>query len=282
MTDDAVVLRAWDFSETSQTVSLFGRELGVVRGLAKGAKRERSSFAGGFEPLARGDITLVQRPTSELATLTEWQLRSLCHAARRRLRAHHIALYLVDLCDRSLSPADPHPMVFDALVVALDRLARQPEADGATTAGFQLTLLGECGYAPHLDPPPGPAPATLVFDAEAGTVRTAPAAPGVWGVRSETLSALRALEADEPSPEHDLWRGARLLHAYWTWQFRRELLSAALALGGVAGPPLPRSERSNPAPAVDSGVERSDDSPVAEPLPGVPFRSTGGTPCRSR
>ena len=34
--DQGVCIRHWDFSETSQTVSLFGRSLGVVRGLAKG------------------------------------------------------------------------------------------------------------------------------------------------------------------------------------------------------------------------------------------------------
>jgi len=37
ITDDAVVLRVWDFSETSQTVALLTRARGSVRGLAKGS-----------------------------------------------------------------------------------------------------------------------------------------------------------------------------------------------------------------------------------------------------
>ncbi|MCH7601829.1 MAG: recombination protein O N-terminal domain-containing protein, partial [Planctomycetes bacterium] len=35
----AICIRRWDFSETSQTVSLFTSEAGIIRGLAKGAKR---------------------------------------------------------------------------------------------------------------------------------------------------------------------------------------------------------------------------------------------------
>jgi recombinational DNA repair protein (RecF pathway) len=37
--DQAIVVRLWDFSETSQTVSLFLREHGMLRGLAKGSRR---------------------------------------------------------------------------------------------------------------------------------------------------------------------------------------------------------------------------------------------------
>ena len=39
ISDYAICIRRWDFSETSQTVSLFTRESGIIRGLAKGAKR---------------------------------------------------------------------------------------------------------------------------------------------------------------------------------------------------------------------------------------------------
>ena len=60
--DQGVCIRHWDFSETSQTVSLFGRGLGLVRGLAKGARRERGSFSGGIGLLARGEIVAVVKP----------------------------------------------------------------------------------------------------------------------------------------------------------------------------------------------------------------------------
>src|SRR4051812_20305466 len=56
VTDQAVCIRQWDWSETSQTVSLFGRETGVVRAIAKGSKREHSRFSGGLEVMTRGEM----------------------------------------------------------------------------------------------------------------------------------------------------------------------------------------------------------------------------------
>ena len=70
--DQAVCVRQWDFSETSQTVSLFCREQGMIRGLAKGSRRERSSFSGGFDLFTRGEIVAIVKPGRDLATLTEW------------------------------------------------------------------------------------------------------------------------------------------------------------------------------------------------------------------
>ncbi|MEY3021187.1 MAG: hypothetical protein RIS86_383, partial [Planctomycetota bacterium] len=74
LVDQAICIRQWDWSETSQTVSLFCRAHGVLRGLAKGARRERGSFSGGIDLLARGEVVAVTKPDRELQTLTAWTL----------------------------------------------------------------------------------------------------------------------------------------------------------------------------------------------------------------
>src|SRR5690606_40070296 len=77
ITDNAVCIRRWDFSETSQTVSLFTREHGILRGIAKGAKREKGNFSGGLDILTRGEVVAILKPGRELATLTAWQLQEI-------------------------------------------------------------------------------------------------------------------------------------------------------------------------------------------------------------
>ena len=67
--DTAICIRCWDFSETSQTVSLFTREHGVVRGLAKGAKREKGGFSGGLDVLTRGEMIASVKPGRDLAAI---------------------------------------------------------------------------------------------------------------------------------------------------------------------------------------------------------------------
>jgi hypothetical protein len=74
--DEALCIRQWDWSETSQTVSLFCRTHGIVRGLAKGARRERSSFSGGIDLLARGEI--VEHHEAE-EVVAGWKDRKWLH-----------------------------------------------------------------------------------------------------------------------------------------------------------------------------------------------------------
>jgi len=140
------VLRAWEWSETSQTVSLLCREGGLRRGLAKGSRRERSPFGGGFEAATRGEIGGIAKSSSELATLTDWDLREVFWGVRRSASGHFGGVYLLEAVSVSLGAEDPHPAVFDALCVALRGVG---EGDGsAAVAWFLWRLLGEIGYRP--------------------------------------------------------------------------------------------------------------------------------------
>ena len=85
--DQALCIRQWDFSETSQTVSLFGRTLGCLRGLAKGSRRERGSFSGGIDVLTRGEVGVILKRDRELATLTEWDTQETFPRLREDLTA---------------------------------------------------------------------------------------------------------------------------------------------------------------------------------------------------
>jgi len=121
------VIRRWDFSETSQTVSLLTREHGIIRGLAKGAKRERGNFSGGLDLLAEGEIVAIVKPQVELANLTAWHLQRVHRAPRESLAANRAALYMVDLIHHMLIGHDPHPRAYQALSDALAELDERPD-----------------------------------------------------------------------------------------------------------------------------------------------------------
>lgn len=220
--DQGVCIRQWDFSETSQTVSLFGRALGVVRGLAKGARRERGAFDGGVDLLSRGEFGAIIKPNRDLATLTEWDLLEVFPRLRTDLIANQTAFYMADLVGRMLQPEDPHPLLFDCFVESLRTIgvARSPEEPPPDGAGsllvFQWTLLSETGYKP-----------TLMSTTTGDVLEFAPASGGVlqagettdgprWKVRRATLECLATIGA---SPEHNtpsmtVDRANRLLAAY--------------------------------------------------------------------
>jgi DNA repair protein RecO (recombination protein O) len=219
--DQGVCIRHWDFSETSQTVSLFGRSLGIVRGLAKGARRERGAFDGGIDLLSRGEFGAIVRRGKELATLTEWDLLELYPRLRTDLSANRAAFYMADVIGRMLEPEDPHPALYDRFVESLRvlgaaRASDEPPPDGAgALLSFQWTLLTETGFRPSLGPTVGD---VAEFSPVAGgTVAAGEPVDGPrWKVRVSTVEFMRSLESGPP-PAGDpgsCERANRLLAAY--------------------------------------------------------------------
>lgn len=196
---ESICVRHWDFSETSQTVSLFTRDLGMLRGLAKGAKREHGRFSGGIDLLTRGQMVAIVRSGRELATLTDWDLLESFRHLRERLDANRAGFYMAELCTRMIADEQPHPRSYDALVAALRGLAEPAGVDPALLR-FQWALLEDCGYRPSLDAAPGTD--ALAFSPQAGGVVAAGAAAPAWPVRRETIELLRrvAEEAQGGNP----------------------------------------------------------------------------------
>lgn len=245
--DEGICIRQWDWSETSQTVSIFTREHGMVRGLAKGARREKGAFSGGIEMLTRGEILGVQKEAGKLSTLTNWTLRETYPAVRTSLPAFHAAMYMADVVQHLMSVGDPHPGLFDALATALRRLAEGPPEPAVLA--LQWAALDEAGYRPelqrdvHARTPLETAP-TYLFDARRGGLRRdlpgAGALVETWRVRSETVEVLRALEArctdgEQHPPGEPAARASRLLHVYLRSLLGRELPSAEGCFGPASG-----------------------------------------------
>src|SRR5215469_9956027 len=57
----ALVLRVVEFSETSSIVTLFSREFGKLRGLAKGARRLKGPFESALDLLALCRIVFLRK-----------------------------------------------------------------------------------------------------------------------------------------------------------------------------------------------------------------------------
>jgi len=238
ITDNAVCIRRWDFSETSQTVSLLTREHGVLRGLAKGAKRPKGAFSGGIELLTRGHVGAIVKPTRELATLTEWRLEELFPAVRTNLRANRAAFYLIDLVHHMITAHDPHPDVFDALVDALRGMAQPGEMNTAMLR-FQWLLLKSTGYSPQLahDAETG-RPLTddqrvLAFHPDAGGMVADTGDGDRWRVRRQTVIVLQRLAAGEAldADTKDIQRANRLLATYFRHLMGMDLPTMTTAFG---------------------------------------------------
>jgi DNA repair protein RecO len=236
--DEAVCLREWPWSETSQTVVIFCRGIGLVRGLAKGSKRPKGPYSGGIEPLTRGRTGVIVRAGTELALVTEWELLESFPSVRRSLEAHYAGLYMAELAQQSVHDHDPHPALYEALVSGLRALG-DDAARAEALLRFQWAVVAETGYRPSLEAG-GEEDGAYVFDpSEGGLVRSVEHAPGEsgapsgWRVRPETVRILRDLERGRsgPWPEEGVQRAGRLLAAYLRHVLGRELKTLPLVFG---------------------------------------------------
>ncbi len=150
--DRCICLRKYEYSETSQILTLFSRDHGLVRVIAKGAHRRTKAgagkFDGGVDLLDVGDAVFIHDPAKELGTLTEWSLQQGNLELRRSLRAVYLAQYAAELTGLLIQEHDPHRHLYDRLEALLNDLStiRIEEAFLA----FELDLLRDTGYLADL------------------------------------------------------------------------------------------------------------------------------------
>src|SRR4051794_29747254 len=203
----AVVLRATDFSETSRIVTLWTREFGKVRALAKGGRRPRSPFESGLDLLSVCSICFLRKSSGGLDLLTEAQVVRRFPQLRRDLSALYAAYYVAELLADWSGDYDPHPVLFDEALATLAALGGPDCPTGPRLAHFEFVLLRELGYGPSLTACAAcaaPLAAAAAFSPAAGGVVCQGCAPGQRDRRPITAACWQALR-DLEAPG-DAWR----------------------------------------------------------------------------
>ncbi|MBO6513952.1 MAG: recombination protein O N-terminal domain-containing protein [Phycisphaerales bacterium] len=232
--DQAICVRTWDWSETSQTAVMLTREHGMIRVLAKGSKRERSAFSGGLEVCTQGGMAAIVKPSSELALMTVWDLVQPMLGVRKHLKAYHCALLGADLIPRLIQDHDPHAEVYDALYAlikfcdqvgvgggrdvqagedqveavlawflwtVLVAVGAMPIVDHDVLTGDQLTQADVYGFSPQL----GGITQDPITSRDESSGGTNAGGEGVWRIRAQTVEMMNAL-GERPGVERFLER----------------------------------------------------------------------------
>ena len=147
----ALVLRTTDWSETSRIATLWTRELGKVRVLAKGGRRLKSNFESALDLLTLCSIVLLRKSSGGLDLLTEAQVNERFPRLRTDLPALYAGYYIAELLSDWTEDYDPHPALFDEALATLRALGAPGIATGPRLARFEMVLLRELGYHPVLD-----------------------------------------------------------------------------------------------------------------------------------
>src|SRR6266568_2502975 len=93
----AIVVRTTDWSDTSRIATLWTREFGKVRALAKGGRRLRSNFESALDLLTVCDIVLLRKTSGGLDLLTEAQVVRRFPRLSNDLPALYAGYYIAEL-----------------------------------------------------------------------------------------------------------------------------------------------------------------------------------------
>ncbi|BCY16921.1 MAG: DNA repair protein RecO [Chloroflexi bacterium] len=144
---EAVVLRHNDMGEADRLLTLFSRDAGIIRAVAKGTRRIHSKKAGHLEPFTR--VSLMLARTHDLWLVTQAVAIDLFLPLRDDLVLTGEAAYVLELVDRFSYEEGENRNLYNLLVETLERLSR---GDPVFTAVhyFELHMLDYVGFRPQL------------------------------------------------------------------------------------------------------------------------------------
>ena len=123
LTTEAIVLRLTRLTETSLIVHWFSADLGLVKTVARGARRPKSLFNGQLDLFFGGEFTFSQaRSGGNLHHLREVSIRQWREGLRRSYTTTLLAGYFCQLLEMAVEPEHPEPELHDLLRRALDHL----------------------------------------------------------------------------------------------------------------------------------------------------------------
>ncbi len=144
---DAVVLRHSDWGEADRLLTLFTREQGKVRAIAKGARKIRSRKAGHIEPFTH--VTLQLALGRDLAIVTQAETIDAYLPLREDLVRTGYATYVAELLDRFTYEEGENEHLFRLLVDTLGRISLAEEPLLAVRY-FEIQMLDLAGFRPEL------------------------------------------------------------------------------------------------------------------------------------
>ena len=144
---EAIVIRRSDFGEADRLLTLYTREHGKLRAIAKGARKPQSRKTGHVEQFMRSHFMLARGRNLDIVTQVEIvePYRGLSHDLMRIT----YAAYAVELVDNMTPDEEKHRGIYELLG---DTLARLAESDNLLLIirYFELRLLSMTGYQPQL------------------------------------------------------------------------------------------------------------------------------------
>jgi DNA repair protein RecO (recombination protein O) len=144
---EAVILRRRDLGEADRLLTVYSREHGKLRHIAKGVRRPQSRKAGHLELFNR--VRLLVARGRDLDIITQAEAIDSYPRIHADLLLVGYAGYAIELLDHFTVDAEQNANLYRLIVGALERLD-QGEVPVSVIRHYELRLLDEVGFRPEL------------------------------------------------------------------------------------------------------------------------------------
>jgi DNA repair protein RecO (recombination protein O) len=145
---ESLVLKSYNLAEADRIVVLLTRDHGVVRGVAKGAKRLKSKFGSGLEPFSVVRASYFEKEGQELVSIQRVDLVQSNFTAASNPDFLQKFSYLCELLITFSPPKDPNETLYRMVKACIETAAAQSEMLLGTGVYFEMWLLKLAGYLP--------------------------------------------------------------------------------------------------------------------------------------
>ncbi len=198
---EALSLRKIPLGEADLLLTLYTRDAGKLRAVAKGARKTTSKLVGHFEPLTLNRLALAKGRNLDI--ITQAQAIDNFSALKSGLTGLTRGLYIAELLDGFGSEADPNPALYQLSLEALRTIERAPASE-MPLRFFELHLLRVSGLMPELyqcvECRQTLEPGQHRFSPERGGTLCLECQPPETGVQNLSLSTLKVLRMLHRTP----------------------------------------------------------------------------------
>ncbi len=144
-------MRTYPFRESDLIVSFFTRDQGKLRGVARRARKPKSSFGSGLERLSLVNLSYSQKETRELVNLNSCDLLQSQFNLLDCFEASVALDYVAEISDQMLPPHEANERFFRLLGAVLSYMhGRSAGCIWAAITYFSLWATRLSGFLPDL------------------------------------------------------------------------------------------------------------------------------------
>jgi DNA repair protein RecO (recombination protein O) len=147
---EGLIIHSLKLGETSKLITLFSRELGELKLVAKGSRSSKSRFGAALEPLTVSRVVYYEKANHELQYLSQADIVEFFPNLSIDLEKWGYANACAELVSRTHTSLEAIAKLYPILLNTL-RAMNEMIADASVCFwGFQMKLLGVLGVAPSL------------------------------------------------------------------------------------------------------------------------------------